>query len=143
MVFKLGRERREFKTPESIGPIVRKKLDKGILGEANNDGSIFISKDVKRGSAQEKQVIRHEGKHADDMKKGILDYGDDWVRYQSKTYPRKAGKIKYHGKWYEEGSEKFPWEKRAIKAEKPTKTKITDGRAQSAAFQKNKNKYGF
>ena len=102
----------------------------------NNDWKIFISKDVKSGSAQEKQVKRHEGKHADDMKKGILDYGDDWVRYKGKTYPRKDGKIKYDNKWSQEGSNVFPWEKRAVKAEKTKQDKITDGREQSAAFQK-------
>ena len=132
MAFKLGREKRGFK-----GPIIRKNLAKGILGEANNDGSIFIHKDIKPGSKQEQTVINHEAKHAEDMKKGILDYGDDYVRYKGKTYHRKEGKIKYQGKWYKEGSNAFPWEKVAVKAEK-----ITDGRAQSAAFQKNEKKYG-
>ena len=116
MAFKLGREDRKFRTPENT-PIFRKKLDKGVLGEANNDGSIFISKNVKPGSEQEKTVIKHEGQHAKDMKAGILNYGDDWVRYQGKTYPRKDGKIKYNGKWHEEGDDVFPWEKRAVKAE--------------------------
>ena len=127
MAFKLGKEKRGFK-----GPIIRKSLAKGILGEANKDGSIFINEKVKPGSAQEEQVINHESKHAEDMKKGVLDYGDDYVRYKGKTYHRKSGKIKYQGKWYKEGDNVFPWEKVAVKAEK-----ITDGRAQSAAFQKN------
>ena len=118
MAFTLGKETRKFKTPESIGPIVRKKLDKGILGEANRDGSIFINKSVHKDSAQYKTIIKHEGQHAKDMKAGILDYGDDYVRYQKKTYPRKKGKIKYNGKWYAEGDNVFPWEKRAVKAEK-------------------------
>jgi|TARA_R100001594_G_scaffold117176_1_gene152377 hypothetical protein len=139
MAFKLGSEKREFKTRESIGPIIRKDLDKGVLGEANNDGSIYISKDIRPNSKQEKQVIKHEAKHADDMKKGILDYGDDWVRYKGRTYPRKDGEIKYNNKWLKEGSNVFPWEKRAVKAEK-TKTKITSESPQrynpSAAFQK-------
>ena len=34
------------------------------------------------------------------------------------TYPRKNGKIKYNGKWHHEGSHEFPWEQRAMKAEK-------------------------
>jgi hypothetical protein len=121
MAFKLGRETREFKTPRNVGPIVRKKLGKGILGEANNDGSIFINKDIKPGSEQEKTTIRHEGKHAEDMQKGILDYGDDWIRYKGKTYHRKTiggvPKIKYNNKWYPEGDMTFPWEKAAKKAE--------------------------
>ena len=53
MSFKLGKEHRKFRTPKNT-PIIRKNLDKGILGEANNDGSIFIDKSVKPGSALER-----------------------------------------------------------------------------------------
>ena len=120
MGFKLGKEHRKVRTSKNT-PIIRKNLDKGILGEANNDGSIFIDKSVKPGSALEKRVINHEKKHADDMASGILDYGDDWVRYKNKTYHRRDGKIKYNGSWHEEGSNKFPWEKRAKKAVPPIK----------------------
>ena len=116
MTFKLGREKRRFRTPSDT-PIFRKKLGDGILGEANDDGSIFIDKNVEPGSEQEKSIIRHEGQHAKDMKNGILGYGDDHVRYKGKTYHRKKGKIKYNGKWYKEGSDIFPWEKRAKKVE--------------------------
>ena len=117
MAFKLGKEERKYKTPENT-PIFRKKLESGILGEANKDGSIFINEKVKPGSKQEETVINHEGQHAKDMEAGILGYGDDWIRYKGKTYPRKDGKIKYNGKWHEEGSNAFPWEQRAVKAEK-------------------------
>ena len=116
MGFKLGKEHRKVRTSKNT-PIIRKNLDKGILGEANNDGSIFIDKSVNPGSALERRVINHEQKHADDMASGMLDYGDNWVRYKNKTYHRKDGKIKYNGSWHEEGSNKFPWEKRAKKAE--------------------------
>jgi len=51
------------------------------------------------------------------MKSGMLGYGDDYVRYKGKTYHRRDGKIKYNGKWHQEGSDAFPWEKRAKKAE--------------------------
>ena len=117
MSFKLGRENRGFKNSKDT-PIFRKKLDKGILGEANMDGSINIDKSVKPGSAQEKQVISHEGLHAKEMKSGKIAYGDDFVRDGNKTYHRKDGKIKYNGKWKDEGDHSFPWEKRAAKAEK-------------------------
>ena len=117
MAFKLGREKREIKTSKNVGPIVRKELDKGILGEANKDGSIFINKDIKPGSRQEQITLSHEGQHAKDMKSGKLDYGDDYVRYKDKTYHRKDGKIKYNGKWYQEGSDNFPWEQKAKNAE--------------------------
>ena len=112
----MGKERRKLRTPKNT-KIVRKNLDPGILGEANMDGSIFIDKDVPKGSALEKRVIRHEGVHAKEMKQGKIAYGDDYVRDGNKTYHRKDGKIKYNGKWHEEGSNVFPWEKRAKKAE--------------------------
>ena len=112
----MGRERRKLRTPKNT-KIVRKDLDPGILGEANMDGSIFIDKDIPKGSALEKRVIRHEGVHAKEMKQGKIAYGDDYVRDGNKTYHRKDGKIKYNGKWHEEGSNVFPWEKRAKKAE--------------------------
>ena len=116
MSYKMGKERRKIRTPENT-KIVRKDLDPGILGEANMDGSIFIDKDVPKGSALEKRVIRHESVHAKEMKQGKIAYGDDYVRDGNKTYHRKDGKIKYNGKWYDEGSNVFPWEKRAKKAE--------------------------
>ena len=116
MSYKMGKERRKIRTPKNT-KIVRKDLDPGILGEANMDGSIYIDKDVPKGSALEKRVIRHEGVHAKEMKQGKIAYGDDYVRDGNKTYHRKDGKIKYNGKWYEEGSNVFPWEKRAKKAE--------------------------
>tara|TARA_R100001129_G_scaffold39712_2_gene26757 strand:- start:100 stop:450 length:351 start_codon:yes stop_codon:yes gene_type:complete len=116
MGYKMGRERRKLRTPKNT-KIVRKDLDPGILGEANMDGSIYIDKDVPKGSALEKRVIRHEGVHAKEMKQGKIAYGDDYVRDGNKTYHRKDGKIKYNGKWHEEGSNVFPWEKRAKKAE--------------------------
>ena len=117
MGFKLGKETRRARNSKDT-PIFRKTLDKGILGEANMDGSIFIDKSVKPGSAQEQKVINHEGLHAKEMKSGKIEYGDDFVRDGKKTYHRKDGKIKYNGKWHEEGSNVFPWEKRAKKAEK-------------------------
>ena len=120
MAFKLGNERRGIKNSNTT-PIFRKKLGKGILGEANMDGSIYIDKSVPKGSALEKRVINHEQKHLDDMSnpdpQRRLSYGDDYVRHNGKTYPRKDGKIKYNGKWSEEGSMNFPWEKAAKRAE--------------------------
>jgi len=114
MAFKLGSETRQIRDSEST-PIFRKKLDKGILGEANKDGSIFIDKSIKKGSKQEKEVIAHEGKHAEDMKSGKLDYTDSSISYNGKKYERKSGKIKYNGSWLDEGSKSFPWEKAAYK----------------------------
>jgi hypothetical protein len=117
MGFKLGSEKRQTRNSKNT-PIFRKKLDAGILGEANKDGSIYIDSSIPKGSKLEKEVIAHEGKHADDMASGKLDYTDKYVRHNSKTYPRKDGKIKYNGKWLEEGSKTFPWEKAAYKTKK-------------------------
>ena len=115
MAFKLGSEVRQYRTPKDT-PIVRKKLDKGILGEANNDGTINVDSSVKPGSAKEKEVVNHEKVHMQDMESGKLAYGDHWIRYKGKTYPRKGGKIKYDGKWTTEGHSKFPWEAVANKS---------------------------
>ena len=92
-------------------------LEDGVLGEAH-PGEIHISKEVEEGSALERRVLSHEGQHVKDIASGRAAFGDDWVRWEGKTYPRKDGKIKYNGTWSDEGSERFPWEKSAMKAEK-------------------------
>lgn len=94
-------------------PIIRKNLDPGIMGEANMDGSIYISNKLVPGSSEEKQVVGHEMVHSTAMRTGKLAYGDDFVRYDGVTYPRETinGKdmIKVDGKWTEAGGN-FPWE---------------------------------
>ena len=92
-------------------PVLRKTLGKGILGEANSDGSIFLHKNVKPGSEQEKQVLMHEMVHQTDMRVGKLAYDDEWIKWDGVTYPRKNGKIYYDGEWMQKGSKNFPWEK--------------------------------
>jgi len=98
-------------------PVIRKKLDEGILGEANMDGTIFISDKIVPGSEEERQVINHEMRHATDMKLGKLAYSDDSVTYNGQVYPRKTinGKdmIIVDGVAKEAGSEGFPWEREA------------------------------
>ena len=96
--------------------VIKIELEDGIAGEANNDGTIFVDENIENGSIDEAEVVAHEGKHMKDMEDGILDYGDDYVEYRGKKYERKDGKIKYKGKWVEEGYKDFPWEKRAYKA---------------------------
>ena len=126
MGFKLGKETRRARNSKDT-PIFRKTLDKGILGEANMDGSIYIDKSVKPGSAQWNKVKAHETIHANEMKKtkkwpnGKIEYGDDFVRDGKKTYHRKTrnGKdmVKVNGEWIEVGDNRLAWEKRAKKAE--------------------------
>ena len=98
-------------------PVIRVPLAEGILGEANMDGSIYISDKIIPGSEEERQVINHEMRHATDMKLGKLAYGDDFVKYNGEVYPRKTinGKdmIIVDGVAKEAGSEDFPWEKEA------------------------------
>ena len=131
MAFKLGRARQpianngivnkklSFKSDDasvSGNPVIRKTLDEGILGEANMDGSIFISDQIQPGSSEENQVLLHEMRHATDMKLGKLAYNDNSVYYDGTTYPRETinGKdmIKVDGEWKEAGDD-FPWEKTA------------------------------
>tara|TARA_R100000329_G_C7448430_1_gene157767 strand:+ start:64 stop:498 length:435 start_codon:yes stop_codon:yes gene_type:complete len=140
MGFKLGREARNIKSSKNVR-IRRKNLEPGVLGEAYKDGSIAVDTSVEPGSELDKRVQRHENVHAKEMMSGKLTYGDDYVRDGNKTYHRKNGKIKYNGKWHEEGSMVFPWEKRAKKAERLTVdrskgNKLPDGRPGSSAYQK-------
>ena len=134
MGFKLGKARQpmatggivnkklSFKSDEASipgNPVVRKNLGPDILGEANMDGSIFISNKIQPGSEEENQVLLHEMRHATDMKLGKLAYNDDSVYYDGVTYPRETinGKdmIKVDGKWKEAGDDDFPWEHDANK----------------------------
>ena len=92
-------------------PVLRKKLGGGILGEANNDGSIFIHEKVVPGSEQEKLVLMHEMVHQTDMKVGKLAYDDNFIKWNGEIYDRKNGKIFYNNEWVPEGSKDFPWEK--------------------------------
>ena len=97
-------------------PVIRKNLDPGIMGEANMDGTIYISDKIVPGSFEERQVLNHEMVHATQMRTGKLEYGDNFVKYDGVTYPRETinGKdmIKVDGKWTEAGGD-FPWEKTA------------------------------
>ena len=123
MAFKLGGENRKmnydsFKnrfqrdTDASVPgvPVIRKELPKGVRGEANIDGSIFLSNEVEPGSSEERKVLMHEMKHIVDMKTGKLSYTDNTLTWMGETYDRKDGKINYEGKWMDEGDVAFPWE---------------------------------
>ena len=95
-------------------PVIRKPLAPGVMGEANMDGSIYINENIVPGSAEEKEVINHEMRHATDIKVGKLSYGDDFVKFNGVTYERKDinGKdmIIVDGVAKEAGSSDFPWE---------------------------------
>ena len=95
-------------------PVIRKPLEEDVMGEANMDGTIFISDKIEPGSAEEKQVINHEMRHATDIRTGKLAYGDDFVKFNGVTYPRMTvdGKdmIIIDGVMKEAGDGNFPWE---------------------------------
>jgi len=126
MAFKLGssrgpilnkgqvESRLSFKQADSSipgTPVLRKDLGKGIMGEANNDGSIFISHNIQPGSAEEQHVLMHEMVHMTDMKVGKLAYDDNYIKWNGETYERKNGMINYNGEMLPEGSKEFPWER--------------------------------
>jgi hypothetical protein len=136
MGFKLGTERgnyavsgeikTKFKFHQESGdpdvsvpgtPVIRKDLEEGVLGEANMDGSIYISDTVRPNSEQERQIINHEMRHATDIKIGKLEYSDNYVKWNGFTFPRETrnGKdmIRVDGVWKEAGHEGFPWEHEA------------------------------
>ena len=134
MGFKLGRERGleasngEIKTKLSFRrnqqttipgtPIVPMPLEDGdrfeILGEANMDGSIYVSDKLEPGSFEYNQTINHEMRHATDIKLGKLSYDDDHIMYNGERFERKdidgVDSIMLDGEWKEAGDAGFPWE---------------------------------
>jgi len=130
MAFKLGRERGleanngEIKTKLSFRrnqqasipgtPIIPMPLAEGIMGEANMDGTIFVSNKLDPDSAEYRQVINHEMRHATDMKLGKLAYDDDHIMYNGERFEREdkngVDSILVDGKWKEAGDTGFPWE---------------------------------
>ena len=98
-------------------PVIRVPLEKGVLGEANMDGSIYVNEQIIPDSFEERQVVSHEMRHATDIKIGKLEYGDFHIKWNGETFPRETidGKdmIKVDGKWKEAGDSGFPWENEA------------------------------
>ena len=102
-------------------PVIRKDLEPGVMGEANMDGSIYLSNMIEPGSAQERQTVAHEMRHATDIKIGKLEYGDYHVKWNGETFPRETidgvDSIYVEGEWKEAGSHDFPWEMEANNGE--------------------------
>jgi len=125
---------------KSKTPIFRKNLEEGILGEANNDGTIFVDESVPEGSPLEAEVVAHEKRHLDDMNKKVkskpgakrkvkkLGYTDNTVTWKGKKYLRKDGNIidPKTGESHPEGWKGFPWEQEAYKAGEKARKKIED-----------------
>jgi hypothetical protein len=89
-------------------PIYNVDMEDGVLGKANNNGSITLNNKLK-DPEQIDDVIDHEMVHIDQMKRGDLDYDDNNVIWTGKKYSRASMK---------EGAKNLPWEKEAY-----TKTK--------------------
>ena len=89
-------------------PIYNVDMEDGVLGKANNNGSITLNNKLK-DPEQIDDVIDHEMVHIDQMKRGDLDYDDNNVIWKGKKYSRASMK---------EGAKNLPWEKEAY-----TKTK--------------------
>ena len=102
-------------------PVIRTPLESGVMGEANMDGSIYISDMIEPGSMQERQTIAHEMRHATDIKIGKLEYGDYHVKWNGETFPRETidgtDSIYIEGEWKEAGHCDFPWEMEANNGE--------------------------
>ena len=133
MGFKLGKNRGnyavngEIKTKMRFGkqngdtdvsvpgtPVIRVPLEGSVKGEANMDGSIYISDKIIPGSFEERQVINHEMRHATDIRTGKLAYEDDHIMYNGEKFERKdingVDCILVDGEWKKAGDHDFPWE---------------------------------
>ena len=85
-------------------PVYHVDMEEGVMGKANNNGTIIINKNVK--PEDEQDVVNHEMVHIDQMRRGDLDYDDNYVYWKGKKYSR--AKMK-------EGAKNLPWEAEAYR----------------------------
>jgi hypothetical protein len=85
-------------------PIYHVDMEEGVMGKANNNGTIIINKDVPTNKIQD--VINHEKVHIDQMKRGDLNYDDKYVYWKGKKYSRAQ---------MQEGAKNLPWEAEAYR----------------------------
>lgn len=85
-------------------PIYHKNLGDDTNGLATNKGTIILNNNLS--PLKEKNVIAHEMVHINQMKRGDLDYDNDYVYWKGKKYPRSTMK---------EGAKNLPWEAEAYK----------------------------
>ncbi len=98
MAFKLSN------TPYKVNntPIYSVPMEDGVMGKANNNGTIILNKNLDPSQCQD--VINHEMVHINQMKRGDLDYDDNNVYWKGKKYSRAQMK---------EGAKNLPWEAEA------------------------------
>ena len=85
-------------------PIYSVGMEDDVMGKANNNGTIILNKDLDPSQCQD--VINHEMVHINQMKRGDLDYDDDFVYWKGKKYSRAT---------MNEGAKNLPWENEAYK----------------------------
>ena len=89
-------------------PIYEVDFDEnGVMGMANNNGTIIVNKDLP--SDLKEETISHEKVHLEQMKRGDLDYDEDFVYWKGKKFARSQ---------MNEGAKSLPWEAEAYKKEK-------------------------
>ena len=85
-------------------PIYHVDMEEGVMGKANNNGTIIINKDLK--PSQIDDVVAHEKIHIEQIERGDLDYDNENVYWKGKTYSRAD---------MAEGAKDLPWEAEAYK----------------------------
>ena len=85
-------------------PIYKIDMEDGVMGKANNNGSIVINKDLDPSEVE--KVVDHEKIHLEQMDRGDLNYDNENVYWKGKKYSRAD---------MEEGAKDLPWEDEAYK----------------------------
>ena len=99
MAFKISAPYKIFNTP-----IYHKDVGDDTNGLTTNKGTIILNNNLS--PLKEKNVIAHEMVHINQIKRGDLDYDNDYVYWKGKKYPRSTMK---------EGAKNLPWEAEAYK----------------------------
>ena len=85
-------------------PIYHVDMEEGVMGKANNNGSIILNKNLDPEQCE--KVIAHEKIHLEQMKRGDLNYDDKYVYWKGKKYSRAQ---------MQEGAKNLPWEAEAYR----------------------------
>lgn len=87
-------------------PIYSRDMDDNILGMAQSNGTILVNKNISPLELKKHKTISHEMVHVDQIKRGDLNYDDQYVYWKGKKYPRSK---------MNEGAKNLPWEIEAYK----------------------------
>ena len=124
MAFKLKRKDEILGINEELSsyshPVFEKKLDPGVIAEANCDGTTFVDKNASK--AQKRNAIPEENEHHAQMRRGQLQYTNDTVTWKqdtkspSRVYVRMNGQVMAMNSPADkvtEGAANLPWENAA------------------------------